>query len=328
MPEEDIFDLEAAVKTLCGRFEQITTVYLFGFRRFNTGSSRSDIDILLICDQRIREANLREFTLEFRSALDLFILEDGRAKSIANESFIRAESNEALIKEVKALLLYERGSSPSQELQRWKRLEVDKGTVHELTTLPNRSTEHYEIRALKKYFRTAREHGLPTKPYLGTSTEEACDFVVEIIRRLVSAGKHLRSTRAKESWTQQIASEAELQDLFSMVAKPWLPALGREQVAVVYDGKEKRSDFSLFNSQLIIEFKHIKDDGDIRETAKTLAGLREFYLQHPNVRVLLFAVLVDASVKLDDRKWEADYSYLDHMPQVRTVVFRNQAAAI
>src|ERR1700733_11258245 len=74
------------------RFEQIEALYLFGSRRYRTGSPRSDIDVLveLKTDSHIRLADLRAFTSEVCPALDLFLAEGGKAVSCQNESSVRA----------------------------------------------------------------------------------------------------------------------------------------------------------------------------------------------------------------------------------------------
>jgi hypothetical protein len=255
----------------------------------------------------------------------LFILENGRATSVANESFIEADTNENLIKSVNAVLLYDKDSGISAELTKRKKIEVDKRINHELTSLPNGTAEYFEISALKKYFKAAKQNGLTAKPYLGVSTEEASEFIIEIIRSLTTASKTVTNHgQAKSGWTKDLQSEYDFQNLFWITVKPWLPNLSREQVALKYDGQEKRSDFSVFNDQLVLELKHIKDAGDKRETVKTLEGLKTFYVQHPNIRRLIFAILVDKSVDLDDKKWEADFSYPDNNPSVVTIIVRNE----
>lgn len=325
MREEDIFDLEAIIKILAGKFDEIQSVYIFGSRRFETGSTRSDIDILLTTKKFLAPAKLRDFTLEHSTALDLFILENGRATSAANDSFIEADTNENLIKSVNAVLLYDKDSGVSAELTRRKKIEVDKRINHELTALPNGTAEYFEISALKKYFKAAKQNGLTAKPYLGVSTEEASEFIIEIIRSLTTASKTVTNHgQAKDGWTKNLQSEYDFQNLFWITVKPWLPNLSREQVALKYDGQEKRSDFSIFNDQLVLELKHIKDAGDKRETVKTLEGLKSFYVQHPNIRRLIFAILVDKTVDLDDKKWEADFSYPDNTPSVLTIIVRNE----
>jgi len=325
MREEDIFDLEASIKVLAGTFPEIDSVYIFGSRRYETGSTRSDIDILLTTTGRIKPAKLRDFTLQNSTALDLFLLDNGKATSVANESYITADNNDELIKKVDAVLLYDKHNGVSAELIRRKKIEVDKRINHKLTSLPNGTAEYFEISALKKYFKAAREHGLPAKPYLGVSTEEASEFIITIIRGLITAsGTVTNYGQAKKGWTNDLKSEYDFQNLFWITVKPWLPSLSREQVAIVYDGNKKQSDFSIFNDQLVLELKHIKDEADKRETVKTLEGLKKFYQQHPNVRQLIFAILVEKAVDLDDKKWEAEFSYPTQIPSVITIIVRNK----
>lgn len=325
MREEDIFDLEAIIKILAGKFAEIDSIYLFGSRGYETGSTRSDIDILLTTSARIQPAKLRDFTLEHSTALDLFLLDDGKAISVANESFLQAKDNDELIKRVDAVLLYDRHSGSSAELQRRKKIEVDKRINHTLTSLPNGTAEYWEVSALQKYFKAARQNGLTVKPYLGVSTEEASEFLISVIRSLTDTNKNVTNHgQAKTGWTKNLQSEYDFQNLFWITVKPWLPNLSREQTAIIYDGNKKQSDFSLFNDQLVLELKHIKDDGDKRETVKTLEGLKTFYTLHPNIRRLIFAILVDKTVDLDDKKWEADFSYHDNKPSVVTVIIRNE----
>lgn len=323
--EYDIFDLEAAVKVMAGKFPSIESIYLFGSRRFETRSPRSDIDIIVTSSESIRPKDLREFTLNFNTALDLFILEDGKATSVANESYIKEETNEKLIKKVNAVLLYDNDSGESEKLKNIKKIELDKKVNHRLTALPNGAAECFEISALNKMFKRTRENGLSTKPYLGINTDEASKFVITILRRLVEPAHSVFSRgNASKGWTKKLESEYDFQNLFWIVVKPWLPNLSREDTVLKYDNQEKKSDFNLFNNQLVMELKHIKDDNSKRAIVKTLEGLKTFYTQHPNVRVLIFGILVEEKVKLDDTKWEADYSYEDETPIVRTVVIRNK----
>ncbi len=325
MREEDIFDLEAILKILAGKFTEIDSIYIFGSRRYETGSTRSDIDILITTTKRIQPAKIRDFTLEHSTALDFFILENGKATSVANESYIEAKDNNELITKVDGVLLYDKRNGSSAELIKRKRIEIDKRTNHALTSLPNSTSEYFEISALKKYFKAAKQNGLSAKPYIGVSTEEASDFIIEIIRGLASANRTVTNQgQAIDGWTKNLGSEYDFQNLFWITVKPWLPNLSREQVTIKYDGQEKRSDFSLFNNQLVIELKYIKDNGDKRETVKTLEGLKSFYVQHPNIRTLIIGILVNQKVDLDDKKWETDFSYPNNIPSVKTVVIRNE----
>lgn len=321
---EEIFDLEAAIKVLCGEFQEIEAVYIFGSRRYQTQSTRSDIDILLECSGDIKKSRLRDFILKHRTALDLFVMDNGRAESVANESYIKESDNSSLISRLDAVELYRRGSGSSEFFPKYKQQSIDRRVAFKLTVLPGKSSEVYEVQALQKFFATANEHGLPSRPYIGISTSEACDFLVSVIKGIPSANRNVSNHgSASSGWTIKLASEYDFQNLFWITIKPWLPGLAREEVAISYDGKDKKADFNLFGSQLLIEFKHVKDAGDVRETTKTLAGLTDFYQRHPNVRVLVFAILVDQTVAMDDLKIESDYSFTTNSPKVVTIVVRN-----
>ncbi|PLY00584.1 MAG: hypothetical protein C0623_06910 [Desulfuromonas sp.] len=317
-------DLESIISVLTGKFDNIESVYLFGSRRFESGSTRSDIDILITTNKRIKPYMLRDFSMKFCPALDIFILEDGKAVSVTNESFIGAESNESIIQMLNAVMLFDRDIGKSDFLKSMTALELDSRVDHKPTTLPNSSIDSNQIHALRKCFEMANRDGLPTKPFIGKDFEEARDFIVSILKDLVPAAQSVSGHgQARRGWTSNLNSEYDFQNLFWMTVKPWLPNLAREEVAIIYDGQEKHSDFSLFESQIIIEMKYIKNDGDKRGIVKTLEGLCSFYQQHPRVKALIFCIYVEKDVELDDRRWEVDYSYNEHSPSVNAVVVRN-----
>jgi predicted nucleotidyltransferase len=317
-------DLASAISVMAGKFPAISEIYIFGSRRFNTESFRSDIDLLVTMSQRIKASDLRDFTIEFSSALDIFILESGRATSIANESYITDESNELLIKKLNAVKLFDRHAGKLDALTEYRTLKLDKRVKHELTVFPNTTADGWEVKALIKYFDTAQKHGLPVKPYIGLNADEASDFIIKVLRNLASTNTTLGGRgQAKGSWTQNIKDEYDFQNLFWITVRPWLPGIGKEEVELKYDGNEKRSDFNLFNNQVVIELKHVKDENEKRNIIKTLNGLSSFYSQHPNIRVLIFGILVNKNVELNDEKWEADFSFDENHTKVKTVIVRN-----
>lgn len=324
MPKTDDIDLKSAISVLVGKFSGIESVYIFGSRRFKTESVRSDIDLLITTSERIKLSDLRDHTLESCTALDLFIVERNTAISISNESFITDETQEQLIKKLNAEKLYERGLGFTSEMETYKSMLLDRRVNHKLSTLPNTSNDAYEIQALIKYFKNANRKGLPTKPYIGQDAEEASEMIVSVMDRLVDTCARVTGYGdAKKGWTNNLKSEYDFQNLFWIVTRPWLPGLGREEIEITYDNNKKVSDFNLFNNQIVIELKHIKNDTDKRNIVKTLSGLKDFYKQHPNIRVLIFGILVNRNVDLDDLKWESDYSYLDNKTMVITKVIRN-----
>jgi hypothetical protein len=97
------YDLRELTQALTEAFPQIETLYLFGSRRYRTGSPRSDIDILVRLDKdsHIRPQELRAFSSDHCRALDLFVAEGGKAVSCANESHVRADSFPELVSRLK-----------------------------------------------------------------------------------------------------------------------------------------------------------------------------------------------------------------------------------
>jgi hypothetical protein len=79
--------------------------------------------------------------------------------------------------------------------------------------------------------------GLPVRPYLGSSAVEVADFLVSVLRRAVDTANKLSERQA--AWKIAFETEYDFQNLFFATAKPWLPGLGREEIAVWYDGQEK-----------------------------------------------------------------------------------------
>src|SRR5882762_9971959 len=111
------YDLKSFVDNARKRF-LLDAIYLFGSRRHKTRSLRSDIDIFLATDSNIKPSDLREFIATESQALDLFILANGRAISVVNESFIQYPDNASLLQETKALRLWskEKGISNDKDI--------------------------------------------------------------------------------------------------------------------------------------------------------------------------------------------------------------------
>lgn len=325
MPTTDDIDLKTVISVLAGKFSGIDSIYIFGSRRYKTESVRSDIDLLITTTERIKQSDLRDHTLETCTALDLFLLDDNKATSIANESFISDDTQLSLLAKLSAIKLYVRGSGFTDEMDSYIVLPLDRRVNHKLSSLPNLPSDAYEIQALVKYFDTANRKGLPTKPYIGQNADEASDMLISVLERLVDSSEKVTGHgQAKTGWSNNLSNEYDFQNLFWITTRPWLPGLGREEVKLTYDGNKKISDFNLFNNQIVIELKHIKNDTDKRNIIKTLGGLKDFYKQHPNIRVLIFGILVNKDVDLDDLKWEIDFTYLENETKVKTKIIRNR----
>lgn len=315
------YKLNEIVEALGRAIPAITSVALFGSRRYKTGSLRSDVDLLVFTNGYVRPVDLRTFALDRYPFLDLFLVTGARAVSVMNESFVDAANPQALLTKLDAIPIWERSAGLLRAEVDWE-CEVAEGVAFIATLLPNTLSEE----VIRGFLERIEARDLPVRPYLGESVDAVAEFLLKVVRRMLFRREDLgKKGAAKDGWTVDLQSEYDFQNLFFTVIKPWLPELGREEITIVYDGQSKSADFNLFGSQIIVEMKHVKDGNTKAAVVKTLKGLEDFYKNHSNVRVLLFCILVEQNVELDDARWEADFSYAAKTPKVLTTVIRNPA---
>ena len=107
--EELEFDLMQFCETAGVKFG-VDAIYLFGSRRFKTDSVRSDIDLFFVISKHIRPSLIRTLIDDHCQALDIFLLLNGTATSVANESYICGEDNDDLLRKSNAVKLWSRKS--------------------------------------------------------------------------------------------------------------------------------------------------------------------------------------------------------------------------
>jgi len=316
----DIF-LLGELEHLYNKFPQINEIYLFGSRRYPDQSTRSDIDLLLVKSSYVKPADIRSFISGF-PALDLFLVTGASAVSCANESSIESDTFDALILKLDAVKVWSRdtGHIDVPGVKPFFKLREDVEFVMSVMPRAFFTPESYDGK-----MKLIESSGLPVSPMIGEDVDRAAEFLADVAERMVFKKDHFATAKsqARGSWITRLSCEYDFQDLFEIVCRPFIPNLSREEVAIVYDDKRKFSDFSFFDSQIIVEMKHVTSNQKSSEVVKTLAGLKDFYKRHANVKVLLFIVYVDATVDLDDRKWMADFSFLTTTPKVITKVIRN-----
>src|SRR5262245_39855603 len=83
--------------------------YIFGSRRFGTGSVRSDIDILITGPSLITREKAQEIW-DLEPYLDIFYGSAGEIRSLVNESAILAADRASLLSALDAEPLYQAGS--------------------------------------------------------------------------------------------------------------------------------------------------------------------------------------------------------------------------
>lgn len=292
----------------------VEAVYIFGSRRFKTGSLRSDIDIFLETEVDLKPSKLRDFIDAKCKALDLFVLNRGVATSAVNESYVRGESNEDVIRQCQGVKLWSAKEGLIEErAEYWSQIFADHIDFAK-TILPNAKIR-MSFDDLK---RRLHRDGLPIDPILGENETEVADRLIQVAQSLPSykVSDFPGKGGVRQSFVLHPNSEYDFQDLFWLSVKPWISTISREGPEISFDGQRKISDFSINYSRFIIEMKFAKDKNDKREIVKTLDGLSRFYSNNANVKFLLFIVYAKRDADIDQRDWEARFSNVVSQPRV------------
>lgn len=130
------YDLGQLADHLGHEFPAIQELYLFGSRRFRTRSARSDVDVLVVSSAYIQPLELRDFAYLHCTALDLFLVRDGRATSCQNESYVEAADFISLIRELRAERFWTRSQGRLQADIDWT-FSIDESVGFPFTCLPN-----------------------------------------------------------------------------------------------------------------------------------------------------------------------------------------------
>jgi len=105
--------------------QQDASFYLFGSRSQQTGSVRSDVDILIFSEST--SAAQAQVLWELEAYLDVFVAERGVARSLINGSTIRAADDEDLVQLLGAIQLTQAGAwMESAEGFRWQTVLADR----------------------------------------------------------------------------------------------------------------------------------------------------------------------------------------------------------
>lgn len=112
--------LSKVIRNLTQDFPAIEEVYLFGSRRHQTRSKRSDIDLLVRSKVKWWGAGTANKLWNIEEYLDIFATDDAGAESLANGSRIQSSSFSALVKSLDAVPLWSNGNwtgTPELDLQ-------------------------------------------------------------------------------------------------------------------------------------------------------------------------------------------------------------------
>lgn len=125
--------------SLITEIKNIEEIYLFGSRAYNTGSLRSDIDILVYAPEGVRADEINRI-IEKENALDIFETTNKvEARSFANDSRLKRQN---LIKTIDAKLLWSRENGYNDEiLSQYKEIKLLIDYDYKMSIMPSYSKE-------------------------------------------------------------------------------------------------------------------------------------------------------------------------------------------
>lgn len=116
--------------------DKIEEIYIFGSRRYETGSLRSDIDILVYAPEGLRRDEIMPI-MEDEKALDIFkSTNKTEAESFANDSWLRRDD---IVAALDAKLLWSRKDGESVSLERYKEIKVLRDIDFKMSYMPTYS---------------------------------------------------------------------------------------------------------------------------------------------------------------------------------------------
>lgn len=164
--------------------DKIEEIYIFGSRGYETGSLRSDIDILVYAPSGLRRDEVMPI-MEEEEALDIFkTINKTEAESFANDSWLKRDD---IVADLDAKLLWSRTNGESTLLERYKEIMVLRDIDFKMSYMPMYSDA--EMKFYKKYGHNAIFVIMPFR--------EELNKVYEIIKDIF-ASKGYSAIRADE----------------------------------------------------------------------------------------------------------------------------------
>lgn len=128
------------------KINNVKEIYIFGSRAYETGSLRSDIDILVYAPDGLRRDEIMPI-IEMEKALDIFKTTNKiEAESFANDSWIRRDDIVAILD---AKLLWSKEKGESSLMDRYQEIKVQRDIDFKMSYIPSYSDE--EIKFYKTY---------------------------------------------------------------------------------------------------------------------------------------------------------------------------------
>lgn len=314
------WDLKETINALLEKADSIEEVYIFGSRARRTNSYRSDIDLLVYTPRALAAVDFAQWINDEHNPVDLFETNDHKnARSLINGSSIFSAEGTVESK-LDAVLIWSRNKKYNNSFDGWmQQTLLSANFAMTILPIPGDITS-----TARRFAAELLEVGLPNTN-IGAGWREIGQGIARIVAAALDARFKLRTNASNiTSESIKIANEYDFQNFIYFVLKPWLPTLEAEPYIVKFDGQEKRADFAIEGKSLVIEAKHIRDPGTKAAVLKTLSGLCNFYQVNPNLKSLLFLILVDQDVDIDANLIRSQFSRVDNDPPIIVDVLYNK----
>ena len=171
--------------------DKIEEIYIFGSRGYETGSLRSDIDILVYAPSGLRRDEVMPI-MEEEEALDIFkTTNKTEAESFANDSWLKRDD---IVADLDAKLLWSRTNGESTLLERYKEIMVLRDIDFKMSYMPMYSDA--EMKFYEKYGHNAIFVIMPFR--------EELNKVYEIIKDIFASKGYLAIRADEKEFTNDL----------------------------------------------------------------------------------------------------------------------------
>lgn len=299
MHSTKIWNLQEIINEIVNNHDEIEEIYLFGSRGYKTGCMRSDIDLLAITSKPITLSAINEWLPLMFPPVDLFISYDNTtAISSANGSYISKRGDISLVEQLDGICLWKKGEDFNKEFTDWEQKTLS-DIDFKMSILPS-ATINTQTQTVEELIQEIERQGIKTF-YAGSTWKDIAKSIVHIIVSASSKPKNYSRRANCFSFDKiKLETEYDFQNFIHILLRPMFPTIEPENITITIDGNEKKADFGIAQNKIIVEAKHIKDTSSKAAVIKTLEGLKSFYSANSNVKCLIFFVLYEPNVALDE----------------------------
>lgn len=321
------WNLKDIINELIKHHCEIKKIYLFGSRAYNTNSMRSDIDLLAVSEVPIPSGLINKWLHDQYPPVDLFTSYDGIvAASCVNGSTISYKPQNArgyanLVDQIDAILLWNEKDGFSDSFTAWNQQTLN-NINFTMSIIPSTAEPNFDD-TMKECLQNLESSGIKTF-FAGTTWTEIAASIVSVIEAaFIKPTEFQKKARSFSFDIIKVKNEYDFQNIIHFLLRPYFRDIENENVTIRIDGADKKADFGVGGNKIIIEAKWIDSISKKADVIKTLKGLSDFYSENANVKCLIFLILYDEKVTLDQVELNYVFSYEKSTPHILVRFIKN-----